>query len=50
MDKLQMKQNEMSNKLIYELIIVFVPVVCQKSLFQSISLKVAISVPLVSFS
>ncbi|KAJ0586534.1 putative armadillo-like helical, importin beta family [Helianthus annuus] len=30
--------------------IVFVPVVCQKSLFQSISLKIAISVPVVSLS
>ncbi|KAJ0548571.1 hypothetical protein HanIR_Chr08g0385281 [Helianthus annuus] len=30
-----------------ELITVFVPVICQKSLFQSISLKVAISVPVV---
>ncbi|KAJ0602879.1 putative protein kinase CAMK-OST1L family [Helianthus annuus] len=34
----------------YTLITVFVPVVCQKSLFQSISLKIAISVPLVSLS
>ncbi|MFS7987430.1 hypothetical protein Hanom_Chr11g01022591 [Helianthus anomalus] len=36
--------------LIIELITVFVPVVCQKSLFQSISLKIAISVPVVSLS
>ncbi|KAJ0829322.1 putative cation/H+ exchanger, CPA1 family [Helianthus annuus] len=33
-----------------ELITVFVPVVCQKSLFQSISLKIAISLPVVSLS
>ncbi|MFS7926211.1 hypothetical protein Hanom_Chr04g00294351 [Helianthus anomalus] len=33
-----------------ELITVFVPVVCQKSLFQSISLKIVISVPVVSLS
>ncbi|KAJ0791268.1 putative protein PALE CRESS [Helianthus annuus] len=33
-----------------ELITVFVPVVWQKSLFQSISLEIAISVPVVSLS
>ncbi|MFS7934181.1 hypothetical protein Hanom_Chr05g00388581 [Helianthus anomalus] len=33
-----------------ELITVFVSVVCQKSLVQSISLEIAISVPVVSLS
>ncbi|MFS7984107.1 hypothetical protein Hanom_Chr11g00982611 [Helianthus anomalus] len=33
-----------------ELITVFIPMVCQKSLFQSINLKFAISVPVVSLS
>ncbi|MFS7984373.1 hypothetical protein Hanom_Chr15g01343941 [Helianthus anomalus] len=32
---------------ILELITIFIPVVCQKSLFQSISLKIVISVPVV---
>ncbi|KAF5802422.1 hypothetical protein HanRHA438_Chr06g0268361 [Helianthus annuus] len=35
---------------VYELINVFVPVVCQKSLFQSINLKIAISASVVSLS
>ncbi|MFS7970336.1 hypothetical protein Hanom_Chr09g00819831 [Helianthus anomalus] len=38
------------NPFFRELITVFVPVVCQKSLFQFISLKITISVSVVSLS